>query len=475
MADPQFEEFRVIFDKLPQHIKAPTYCYRLTHDILLDEDLSNDESNIEENGVCDNVIDELCNCETEISFLDKSDIVNNSPKRRLHNKAGNFVNGDNVNPLAIQHCGLVDPNQQEQCQVSTPSRKRRRLPETPTIHSTPNGKGSSSIVFKTKAMSLADEIREAEKHTEAVANLSINDNPGELRSKKSSKKRLSLFPFRKCPRLAEENDSSPEDKIFNTDADSGNSTTHSPDGNGAYKSILNGFSSPASSTCSSGVSLETLESLEATHRGLHKFMPRHRDEVEIEIGDLLYVQREADDLWCEGVNLRTGKCGIFPSAYATDVEYTEFDPISDGVKLKKESFFLKYLSSIEVSISKGNQVLCQAIKKITSTEVNVHQIILEIDDNGLRMVDRSKPLPNQVPCHDYFFCLKNVSFCGFHPEDCRYFGFITKHPTERRFACHVFLGEESTRCVAEAVGRAFQRFEQKFAEAFERLEDIYLE
>ena len=44
-----------------------------------------------------------------------------------------------------------------------------------------------------------------------------------------------------------------------------------------------------------------LELLEATHRGLHKFVPRHHDEIEVEIGDPIYVQKEADDLWCEGM------------------------------------------------------------------------------------------------------------------------------------------------------------------------------
>lgn len=61
---------------------------------------------------------------------------------------------------------------------------------------------------------------------------------------------------------------------------------------------------------------------------------------------------------------------------------------------------------------------------------------------------------SQGPCHDYFYSLKNVSFCAFHPRDHRYLGFITKHPTLQRFACHVFIGQESTRPVAEAVGYA---------------------
>ena len=47
-----------------------------------------------------------------------------------------------------------------------------------------------------------------------------------------------------------------------------------------------------------------LELLEATHRGLHKFVPRHHDEVEVETGDPIYVQKEAEDFWCEGIAQR---------------------------------------------------------------------------------------------------------------------------------------------------------------------------
>lgn len=54
---------------------------------------------------------------------------------------------------------------------------------------------------------------------------------------------------------------------------------------------------------SGGVPFTQLELLEATHRGLHKFVPRHHDEIDLEIGDPIYVQKEADDLWCEGSNI----------------------------------------------------------------------------------------------------------------------------------------------------------------------------
>lgn len=43
-----------------------------------------------------------------------------------------------------------------------------------------------------------------------------------------------------------------------------------------------------------------VELLEATHRALYRFIARHSDELELEIGDPIYVQREAEDLWCEG-------------------------------------------------------------------------------------------------------------------------------------------------------------------------------
>lgn len=176
------------------------------------------------------------------------------------------------------------------------------------------------------------------------------------------------------------------------------------------------------------------------------------------------------------------------------MEYSDFDPTQP--KVKRERYLLGYLGSVETLVYKGTGVVCQAVRRIlrnSSQEPPVSQsCILEVSDQGLRMVDRSKPrvsardhsffllrtlysyflfwsnirinqiliVPtrrlqkSQGPCHDYFYSLKNVSFCAFHPRDHRYLGFITKHPTLQRFACHVFIGQESTRPVAEAVGWA---------------------
>lgn len=90
-----------------------------------------------------------------------------------------------------------------------------------------------------------------------------------------------------------------------------------------------------------------------------------------------------------GVNLRTGTQGAFPSAYAVDVDYAEFG--SAAPKVKQERFLLGYMGSVETMWHKGNSVLCQAIRKMTERpNCKPQSCILEVSDQGLRMVDRAK-------------------------------------------------------------------------------------
>lgn len=198
----------------------------------------------------------------------------------------------------------------------------------------------------------------------------------------------------KCSYIMDEDSSPDSDRLHSLgDVDSGHSTAHSPTD---FKSISPQLAhSPTTSTSPfppafGGIPFSQIEMLEATHRGLHKFIPRHRDEIDIEIGDPVYVQKEADDLWCEGVNLRTGRQGIFPSAYAVDLDYNDFDPAAQ--KVKQERYLLNYLGSVETMAHKGTGVVCQAVRKIVGEygeSPNGQICILEISDQGLRMVDRS--------------------------------------------------------------------------------------
>ncbi|EDW32967.1 GL25398 [Drosophila persimilis] len=232
----------------------------------------------------------------------------------------------------------------------------------------------------------------AEREREPKLRQVEDDELGDGLKLKSGQQRS--FLSLKCGYLMDE-DSSPDSERLQSlgDVDSGHSTAHSPND---FKSMSPQITSPVSQSPFpppfGGVPFGQLEMLEATHRGLHKFVPRHHDEIELEIGDAIYVQKEAEDLWCEGVNLRTGRQGIFPSAYAVDLDYNEFDPTVQLVK--KERYLLGYLGSVETLAHKGTGVVCQAVRKIVGeygASPTGQTCILEVSDQGLRMVDRSGP------------------------------------------------------------------------------------
>ncbi|KAK8727107.1 hypothetical protein OTU49_017480, partial [Cherax quadricarinatus] len=559
MADREFEEFRQYFEQLPQHIKAPSDCYMLAHDISLESpcveeapDPPDPPSEVEtrrsslvgdahpqsprtgrtratstssSTGKCCSDDDPCCP-QLMVEQTQELRAACKSPKRNIQMLASNCtalqVGGPcisaGIQPTSCPSpiCGSPAPRRPRPGPVSSgpssvesvdssdagdayeffsgdleeimdscsppdgdlegaespwdsrPSeRKRRKLPEIPKHKKS----FSRASILALRTPTLAEELQEAES---GVA--SRSSTPDALTLINTHSKPILVL---KCHSYIRDDNSSPDSELRLpiNDIDSGNSTQHSPDGAKSMspQATVNGSLSPMSPG-SGGMPFPQLELLEATHRGLYRFITRHHDEVDIEIGDPIYVQKEADDLWCEGVNLRTGRQGIFPAAHVTDVDYSDFDPTVP--KVKKERYLLNYLGSIETLCHKGNQVLCQAVRKIAGGEESAqhpHPCILEVSDQGIRMVDKSKPAPNHVPCHDYFYHLKHVSFCAFHPKDHRYFGFITKHPTVQRFACHVFRSNDSTRPVAEAVGRAFQRFYQKFIETAYPIEDIYLE
>lgn len=56
---------------------------------------------------------------------------------------------------------------------------------------------------------------------------------------------------------------------------------------------------------SSGVSscCAGLEQSNPTHRVHSSFIPRHNDEIILEVGDAVHVERECEDHWCYGETL----------------------------------------------------------------------------------------------------------------------------------------------------------------------------
>ncbi|XP_068169940.1 C-Jun-amino-terminal kinase-interacting protein 2 [Antennarius striatus] len=256
------------------------------------------------------------------------------------------------------------------------------------------------------------------------------------------------------------------------------------------KKFLNVFvnsTSRSSSTESFGLFSCTIngEERDQTHRAVYRFIPRHADELELDVDDPLYVEEEEDDYWYRGYNMRTGERGIFPAFYAHEVISQSKELL--GMKRNPawmETFSVQFLGSVEVPYHQGNGILCAAMQKIAlSRKRTVHVrppslCELEVSLQGVKLImsleDEYDTLDEYDRC-SHFFQMKNISFCGCHPRNNCYFGFITKHPMLNRFACHVFVSQESMRPVAESVGRAFQEYYQEHLEYACPTEDIYLE
>ncbi|XP_074489357.1 C-Jun-amino-terminal kinase-interacting protein 2 isoform X2 [Sebastes fasciatus] len=256
------------------------------------------------------------------------------------------------------------------------------------------------------------------------------------------------------------------------------------------KKFLNVFvnsTSRSSSTESFGLFSCTIngEERDQTHRAVYRFIPRHADELELDVDDPLYVEEEEDDYWYRGYNMRTGERGIFPAFYAHEVIGQSKELL--GMKRNPawiETYGVQFLGSVEVPYHQGNGILCAAMQKIAiSRKRTVHVrppslCELEISLQGVKLImsleDEYDALDEYDRC-SHFFQMKNISFCGCHPRNNCYFGFITKHPMLNRFACHVFVSQESMRPVAESVGRAFQEYYQEHLEYACPTEDIYLE
>nr|XP_014351393.1 PREDICTED: C-Jun-amino-terminal kinase-interacting protein 2 isoform X2 [Latimeria chalumnae] len=255
------------------------------------------------------------------------------------------------------------------------------------------------------------------------------------------------------------------------------------------KKFLNVFvnsTSRSSSTESFGLFSCTIngEEREQTHRAVYRFIPRHEDELELDVDDPLFVELEEDDYWYRGYNMRTGERGIFPAYYAHQV----MSQAKEFITLKRnttwvERFNVQFLGSVEVPYHQGNDILCAAMQKIATTrKMTVHlrppaTCDLEISLQGIKlvMVLNEYGMDDEFERCSHFFQMKNISFCGCHPKNSCYFGFITKHPVLNRFACHVFVSQESMRRVAECIGRAFQEYYQEHLEYACPTEDIYLE
>ncbi|KAK2838453.1 hypothetical protein Q7C36_013267 [Tachysurus vachellii] len=221
------------------------------------------------------------------------------------------------------------------------------------------------------------------------------------------------------------------------------------------------------------------EEREQSHRAVFRFIPRHEDELELEADDPLLMEMQAEDLWCEAYNMRTGSRGIFPAFYA--VKITKDNQPKEVKSDWLDTFWVKFLGSVQVPYHKGNDVLCAAMQKIATNRRTMQfnppsMCIVEINIRGVKIIVQDEcEVSGRGDKYCHFFQLKNISFCGCHPKNKKYFGLITKHPAHQRFACHVFFSEEHAAYLAESVSKAFQQYYKEHMEYSCPTEDIFLE
>ncbi|XP_015239272.1 PREDICTED: C-Jun-amino-terminal kinase-interacting protein 1-like [Cyprinodon variegatus] len=145
-----------------------------------------------------------------------------------------------------------------------------------------------------------------------------------------------------------------------------------------------------------------------------------------------------------------------------------------------EPFVVRFLGSVQVPFHMGNDVLCSAMQKVACNRRSAGQppsaCVLEVSVKGVKMIvqDQCHSAHRGDQCF-HFFQLKNISFCGCHPKHSRYFGFITKHPDQQRFACHVLMSDTSLHPLAESVRRAFQQYYKEHIGYSCPTEDIFIE
>ncbi|XP_019733779.1 C-Jun-amino-terminal kinase-interacting protein 1-like isoform X1 [Hippocampus comes] len=249
------------------------------------------------------------------------------------------------------------------------------------------------------------------------------------------------------------------------------------------KKFLNLFSSDndynSTGAGSFGVFSCVLDGVEQqqSHRAVYRFVPRHSDELYLETDDPVLILNQSEDLWCQGYNMRTGATGIFPAFYAVRLTKNSNKGQKDG---SIEQFLVRFLGSVQVPIHKGSDVLCAAMRKVAYNRRLAGQppsaCVVEVSVRGVK-------ISVQDQCHSahrgdqcfHFFHLKNISFCGCHPKHNKYFGFISKHPDQPRFACHVMMADTTLHPLAKSVGKAFHQYYKEHIGYSCPTEDIFIE
>lgn len=228
----------------------------------------------------------------------------------IHYQSGGGVIVDHKPEIKMPHAktmsdsGMKTSQEPPRKDKQSPSIGRRILPNAPSI-------------FKSNASKPRVTVKKS-KSTEELHLYAINQD------EKTINETISKYKYNSLPRKKKEGKSKPS--ITSTFYVDSNNTKQvlSP------KTKTSSSSSPKQKRKES-VDKNTLKKKESksnenfsvidrqTHVALYKFHARHKDEISFVEGDPIQVCKVFDDLWYEGVNLTSGKQGVFPCRYVADI------------------------------------------------------------------------------------------------------------------------------------------------------------
>ncbi|ESP00319.1 hypothetical protein LOTGIDRAFT_200897, partial [Lottia gigantea] len=123
-------------------------------------------------------------------------------------------------------------------------------------------------------------------------------------------------------------------------------------------------------------------------------------------------------------------------------------------------FTVRFLGSMEVKADRGEGLVHDTIRQIMAARA-IHNVFkmteskLIISNEGMRLID---PSNNAVRVE---FALQDISFWSAHPENERYFGFVTRTrmvggtpKNSISFACHVFESNTTSEEICKSIGTA---------------------
>ena len=126
-----------------------------------------------------------------------------------------------------------------------------------------------------------------------------------------------------------------------------------------------------------------------------RFICRHDDEIDLNVGDKIAITAKYPDLWFQGTNLVTGKQGIFPSLYIKEIPKPEKDiPKAEKQIPKAETDLLVSLDQDAPPVPKRlgslNKQITEPILPLAKSEEM--KTILELPDETQSMPPRlTKP------------------------------------------------------------------------------------